>query len=105
MVNENQHQQPLEHALDHAKSAICGAQEAERFLYDASLQADPHELHQAQAKIHQAEEEVKEAMRQLIGQSHPSFEQQIVQTREELLQAKQDLRAAESRAHQPRQVR
>ncbi len=105
MVETQQHQEPVRHALEAADQAIIIAQKAEHHLQAALTQADPQAMHSAQAALGQAQKEVAEAQGQLQSFNNEKYGQQIKQTLQQLTQASQDLEANQDKAHTPRQIR
>ncbi|OPH57528.1 hypothetical protein BC351_03100 [Paenibacillus ferrarius] len=105
MTQNNQHQQPLQHAIDTADSAILQAQDAEHKLQVAISQANPQSIQSAQAALTQAKLQVQEAHEQLQTYNNEQFGQQIKQTMEQLSQATQDLDINQNKFRTPKQIR
>ncbi|MEC0246756.1 hypothetical protein P4H65_13255 [Paenibacillus chitinolyticus] len=105
MVESQQHQQFIRHAVEAADAAILAAQEAEHELQGAITQADPNAIHRAQAKLDSAKRQVAEASAQIRSFDGDRYGQQLQQTIEQLQQAKQDLEVNEDHYHTPKQVR
>ncbi|UKS29110.1 hypothetical protein LOZ80_09335 [Paenibacillus sp. HWE-109] len=105
MTNTNQHQQPVQHAIDAADHAILQAQDAEHKLQVAISESNPHAIQSAQAAITQAKHQVHQAHEQLQTFNNEQFGQQIQQTMEQLTQASQDLDANQNKFSTPKQIR
>jgi transcriptional/translational regulatory protein YebC/TACO1 len=105
MTETDQHQQPLQHAIERAKQAILNAQDAEHSLQQAQIRADPQAIQSAHHMLQQAEREVADAQKQLEAHDTESHHQQLTQTLTQLNQAAQDVDAAKNAYTTPRQVR
>jgi N-acetyl-beta-hexosaminidase len=105
MVETQQHQEPIRHALEAADQAILIAQNAEHNLQAAITKADPHAIQSAQAAIIEAQKQVAEAQGQLLSFNDEHYGQQIKQTLQQLEQSSQDLEANQEKAQTPRQIR
>lgn len=105
MTGTNQHQQPVQHAIDAADHAILQAQAAQHELQVAITEANPHAIQSAQAALVQADQQVQQAQRQLAEFANDQFGQQIKQTFEQLNQAAQDIEANQEKFHTPKQIR
>jgi phosphate-selective porin len=105
MTETDQHQQPLQHAIDRAKNAISKAKEARWALEQAYVAADPHQLQGAQARLAEAEREVAGATQQLEQHATESQYQQIAQTLTQLRQATQDNEMTAQSVTTPKQIR
>jgi hypothetical protein len=105
MVEVDQHQMPLGHALDRAKKAITKASEARWALEQAHIASDPNQLHSAQARLLEAEMEVEGAITQLEHHDTESHHQEVTQTMVQLRQTAQDNHFAAESVTQPKQIR
>ncbi|WNR42174.1 hypothetical protein [Paenibacillus roseipurpureus] len=105
MTGTNQHQQPVQHALDAADHAMLQAQDAQHKLQVAIKESNPHAIQSAQAALVQADHQVTQAQKQLAEFANDQFGQQIKQTFEQLNQAAQDIEASQEKFHTPKQVR
>ena len=105
MTGTNQHQQPVQHAIDAADHAMLHAQAAQHELQVAITEANPHAIQSAQAALVQADKEVEQANEQLNTFDNDQFGQQIKQTAEQLNQASQDIEANQEKFHTPKQIR
>ncbi|MDR6549783.1 hypothetical protein [Paenibacillus qinlingensis] len=105
MTGTNQHQQPVQHAIDAADHAILQAQDAQHKLQVAITEANPNAIQSAQAALVQADQQVRQAQQQLAEFANDQFGQQIKQTFEQLNQAAQDIGANQEKFHTPKQVR
>ncbi|WP_068774760.1 hypothetical protein [Paenibacillus sp. FJAT-26967] len=105
MVESQQHQQYIEHAVEAADAAILNAQEAEHELQGAITLADPVAIQRAQAKLGSAKRQVREAQGQIQSFDSQKYGQQLEQTIQQLHQAAQDLEVSEDKFHTPRQIR
>lgn len=105
MVETQQHQEPIKHAIEAADQAILVAQKAEHQLQSALAQSEPQLIQSAQHAFVQAQQLVADAKAQLKTYDNDSYGQQIKQTLEQLEQARQDLEMNKAKAQMPKQVR
>ncbi|MFC0216666.1 hypothetical protein ACFFK0_30155 [Paenibacillus chartarius] len=105
MVEVDQHQMPLSHALDRAKKAITKADDARYELQQAHLASDPQRMQAAKARLLEAEHEVSGAITQLEHHDTESHHQEILQTMTQLKQADQENKIASESVTEPKQIR
>ncbi|MNI41362.1 hypothetical protein D3C73_956130 [compost metagenome] len=105
MVESEQHQTYIRHAIEAADKAILIAQEAEHHLQAALTEADPQYIQSAQAALVHARKQVEDANAQLQTFDNETYGQQIQQTLQQLAQSGQDLQFSEEKSHMPKQVR
>lgn len=105
MVQAEQHQEPVRHAVEAAERAILNAQNAEYHLQAALSNANPDLIQSAQSELEQAKRQVADARAQLRTFDNEVYAQQIKQTLQQLEQSGQDLFFNEKKADMPKQVR
>jgi Mg/Co/Ni transporter MgtE len=105
MVETQQHQEPINHAIEAAEAAILIAQKAEHHAQEALTEADPQLIQIAQSALVQAKRQVADATKQLKTYDNDSYGQQIKQTLQQLQQSSQDLEINQGKVDMPKQVR
>ncbi|GIP40375.1 hypothetical protein J31TS4_36550 [Paenibacillus sp. J31TS4] len=106
MVQRNQHQEPMDKAIENANAAVEAAQDAERAVAQANASADPEEMRIARQWAHQAEQQLHEAERRLgvVGYTDPA-RPATAKAQEQLSEGQLDMEIAQDAAKQPKQIR
>ncbi|WP_135551775.1 hypothetical protein [Paenibacillus cymbidii] len=84
MTETNQHQMPLQHAVDHARTAVKQVIDASDAFREARQSADPRDIQRATQQLLDARRNAEEAQSQLFAQSQGAGEAQISQMAEQL---------------------
>jgi hypothetical protein len=100
------HDIPVQHAVEHAESAILAAQGAHHDLQSALTKADPELIQSANGRLQQAKHELEEAYKHAMDlYTDPHHKQQLQQTVDQLRQSKQEMESAVDKSFMPKQVR
>lgn len=84
MTEQNQHQMPLQHAVEHARTAVRQVIDAADAFREARQSADPRDIQHATQRLLDARRNAEEAQSQLFAQSQDAGEPQINQMAEQL---------------------